>query len=128
MLSGHWLKVVAISLIALQAGVSSIHAQRRGLEAEVHTGTPAGLIKKVEPEYPPGFVLHGAKGTGVFRLTINPKSGLVDEVKIVKSCGYKDLNELAAKALLQWQFQPGTRGPVEVPVEFYIHGGSRVLH
>ena len=128
MVTDHWLKVTVISLIALQAGLLSTQAQRRGLEAQVFTGTPPGLIKKVEPEYPPGFVLHGAKGRGLFRLSINPKSGEVDEVKIVKSCGYKDLNELAAKALLQWRFQPGTRGPVEVPVEFYIHGGSRVLH
>src|SRR5436305_11413082 len=126
--AGHWLKVAAISLIALLAGLPSANAQRRGLEAQVHTGTPSGLIKKVEPEYPPGFVLHGAEGRGRFRLTINPKSGEVDEVKIVKSVGYKDLNELAAKALLQWRFQPGTRGPVEVPVEFYVHGGKRFLH
>jgi len=98
------------------------------LEAQVQTGTPPGLIKKVDPEYPPGFVVHGAEGKGVFRLTINPKSGLVDEVKIVKSCGFQTLNELAAKALLQWQFKPGTRGPVEVPVEFYVHGGGHVLH
>ena len=124
----HWLKVAAISLIALQAGLSSTHAQRRGLEAQVQTGTPPGLIKKVEPEYPPGYVVHGAEGKGRFRLTINPKSGEVDEVKIVKSCGYKDLNELAAKALLQWQFKPGTPSPVEVPVEFDIRGGNRILH
>jgi TonB family protein len=128
MLTGHWLKIAVISLIALQAGLSSTHAQRRGLEPQVQTGTPPGLIKKVEPEYPIGFVLHGAAGKGLFRLTINPKSGEVDEVKVVKSCGYKDLNELAAKALLQWRFQPGTRGPVEVPVEFYVHGGNRTLH
>jgi TonB family protein len=128
MLTGHWLKIAVISLIALQAGLSSTHAQRRGLEPQVQTGTPPGLIKKVEPEYPIGFVLHGAAGKGLFRLTINPKSGEVDEVKVVRSCGYKDLNELAAKALLQWRFQPGTRGPVEVPVEFYVHGGNRTLH
>ena len=128
MLTGHWLKVAAISLIALQAGLSSTQAQRRGLEAQVQTGTPPGLIKRVEPEYPPDVVLRHVDGRGLFRITINPRSGEVDEVKIVKSCGYKDLNELAAKALLQWRFQPGTRGPVEVPVEFYIHGGSRVLH
>jgi TonB family protein len=128
MLTGHWLKVAVISLIALQAGLSFTNAQRRGLDVQVYTGTPPGLIKKVEPEYPVGFSLHGAGGRGRFRLTINPKSGEVDEVKVVKSCGYKDLNELAAKALLQWRFQPGTRGPVEVPVEFYVHGGTRLLH
>ena len=128
MSTSHWLKVAVISLIALLAGLLSTHAQRRGLEAQVHTGNPPGLIKKVEPEYPPGVVLHMAEGRGVFRVTINPKSGEVDEVKIVKSCGYKTLNELAAKALLQWRFQPGTRSPVEVPVEFYVHGGNRILH
>ena len=128
MLTGHWLKAAVISLIALQGGLLSTHAQKRGLEAQVHTGTPPGLIKRVEPEYPPGVVLRHVSGAGLFRLTINPRSGEVDEVKIVKSCGYKILNELAAKALLQWRFQPGTRGPVEVPVDFYVHGGSRVLH
>src|SRR5438445_8658520 len=111
MITDHWLKVIVISLIALQAGLSSTQAQRRGLEAQVFTGTPPGLIKKVEPEYPPGFVLHGAKGRGLFRLSINPKSGEVDEVKIVKSCGYKELNELDDKALLQWQIQLGNRDP-----------------
>ena len=124
----HWLKIAVVSLIALQVGASFTHAQKRGVEAQVYTGNPAGLVKKIDPEYPPGIVLHGAKGKGVFRLTINPKSGLVDEVKIVKSCGYEDLNKLAAKALLQWTFQPGTHSPVEVPVEFDIRGGSRVLH
>ena len=128
MKTGHWWKVAVVTLIALQAGLLSTHAQRRGLEAQVQTGTPPGLIKKVEPEYPPGFVVHMAEGKGRFRLTINPKSGEVDEVKIVKSCGYKELNELAAKALLQWRFQPGTRSPVEVPVEFYVHGANRILH
>lgn len=124
----HWLKIVLVSLIALQLGVWSGHAQRRGEEAQVYTSSPPGLVKKVDPDYPPGFVLHGAKGKGVFRLKINPKSGLVDEVKIVQSTGYTDLNKLAAKALLQWQFKPGTQSPVEVPVEFYIHGGQRTLH
>jgi TonB family protein len=128
MLTGHWLKVAVISLFALQAGLSSTHAQRRGLDVQVQTGTPPGLIKKVEPEYPMGLMIHGAEGKGLFRLKVNPGSGEVDEVKIVKSCGHRILNELAAKALLQWRFQPGTRGPVEVPVEFYVHGGTSILH
>jgi TonB family protein len=128
MITGHWWKVAVVSLIALQAGLLSTQAQRRGLEAQVQTGTPPGLIKKVDPEYPSGFVVHLAEGKGRFRLTINPKSGEVDEVKIIKSCGYKELNELAAKALLQWRFQPGTHSPVEVPVEFYVHGANRILH
>jgi TonB family protein len=124
----HCLKIAVVSLIALQVGASFLDAQTRGMEAQVYTGNPPGLVKKITPEYPPGIVLHGARGKGVFRLTINPKSGLVDEVKVVRSCGYDELNKLAAKALLQWTFQPGTHSPVEVPVEFDIRGGGRVLH
>jgi len=128
MLSHHSLKIATITVIAALAGFSSAQAQRHGTEPLVTTGSPAGLIKKIEPEYPIGFVIHGAKGRGRFRLTINAKSGLVDEVKIVQSTGYSDLNKLAVKALLQWQFKPGTASPVEVPVEFDIQGGNRVLH
>ena len=124
----HWLKIAVVSLIALQVGASFTHAQRHGVEPLVTTGTPPGLIKKVEPAYPIGFVIHGAKGRGRFRLTVNAKTGLVDEVKVVQSTGFPDLNKLAVKALLQWQFQPGTRSPVEVPVEFAIQGGNRILH
>jgi|SRR5689334_12864190 len=126
--TGHVFKITVVSLTALIAGVFSAEAQRHGTNPIVTTGSPAGLVKKIEPEYPIAMVIHGAKGRGIFRLTINPKSGLVDELKVVKSTGYKDLNELAAKALLQWQFQPGTRSPIEVPVEFDIQGGNRILH
>ena len=128
MFSTHSLKIAVISLVASLAGFSSAPAQRHGTEPMVTTGSPAGVVKKIDPEYPIGFVIHGVKGRGVFRLTINPHNGQVDEVKIVKSTGYQDLNKLAVKALLQWQFQPGTHSPVDVPVEFAIQGGNRILH
>lgn len=128
MISRHSIKIVIISLFALPFAFFSAEAQRQGVNPIVTTGSPPGLVKKIEPEYPMGFVIHGAKGRGMFRLTINPKSGLVDEVKIVQSTGYQDLNKLAVKALLQWQFQPGTRSPIEVPVDFDIQGGNRILH
>lgn len=121
-------KIGIVSLIALGIGWFSAEAQRHGTEPIVTTGSPAGLVKKVEPEYPMGFVIHGAKGRGRFRLTVNSRTGLVDEVKVVQSTGYDDLNKLAVKALLQWTFKPGTASPVEVPVEFAIQGGNRILH
>ena len=121
-------KIAIITLVASLTGFSSAPAQRHGTEPVVETGSPPGLIKKVEPEYPIGFVIHAAKGKGHFRLKINSRSGLVDEVKVLQSTGYKELNELAVKALMQWQFKPGTPSPVEVPVEFCIQGGNRILH
>lgn len=123
-----WFKLGVVSLIAVGFGSFSANAQRHGVNPIVTTGSPAGLVKKIEPEYPMGYVIHGAKGRGNFRLTINAKTGQVDEVKILKSTGYEDLNKLAVKALLQWQFQPGTHSPVEVSVDFDIQGGNRILH
>ena len=128
MVSRHSFEIAIITLVAALGGFSSAEAQRHGTEPIVTTGSPAGLVKKIEPEYPIGFVIHGAKGRGRFRLTVNSRSGLVDEVKIVQSTGYADLNKLAVKALLQWQFKPGTASPVEVPVQFDIQGGNRILH
>jgi TonB family protein len=128
MFASHSLKSAIITLVASLAGFSSAQAQRHGTEPIVTTGSPAGLIKKVDPDYPMGFVIHAAKGKGRFRLKINSQSGLVDEVKVLQSTGYKELNELAVKALMQWQFKPGTPSPVEVPVEFSIQGGNRILH
>ena len=129
MLTNPSFKIVIVTLIALIAGLFSAQAQHRaGVESQVITGNPPGLIKKVDPEYPSGFITHGAKGKGRFRLTINAKTGQVDEVKIVQSTGMQDLNKLDVKALLQWQFRPGTASPVEVPVEFYLSGVSRILH
>lgn len=136
--SRHYLKITILTLIAALGGFSSAQGQagsapglssgsRHGAEPIVTTGSPPGLVKKIEPEYPIGFVIHGAKGRGRFRLKLD-KNGQVDEVKILQSTGYQDLNKLAVKALLQWQFQPGTHSPVEVPVEFEIQGGNRVLH
>ena len=90
MFTRHSLKIAIISLVASLAGFSSVPAQRHGTEPIVTTGSPAGLIKKIEPEYPIGFVIHGVKGRGRFRLTINAKSGLVDEV-IVKGSPTGDL-------------------------------------
>ena len=128
MISQHSLKIAILTLIGALSGFSSAEAQRHGTNPIVTTGSPAGLVKKIDPEYPIGFVTHGAKGRGRFLLTINSRNGQVDEVKVVQSTGYQDLNKLAVKALLQWQFQPGTHSPVEVPVEFDIQGGNRILH
>src|ERR1051326_588310 len=91
----HWSKIALVSLIASLSAFSLADAQRHGTEPIVTTGSPAGLVKKIEPEYPMGFVIHGAKGRGRFRLTVNAKTGLVDEVKIVQSTGFPDLNKLA---------------------------------
>src|SRR5438046_6221333 len=111
MLSRHSLKIAIATLIASLAGLPSAQAQRHGVEPLVTTGAPPGLIKKIEPAYPIGFVIHGAKGRGRFRLMINSKSGLVDEVKNLQRTGYRELTQSDVKALLHWQAKPRPSRP-----------------
>jgi len=40
-------KIVALASIALHLGLSVVHAQPRGVEAQVITGNPPGLLKKL---------------------------------------------------------------------------------
>ncbi len=79
-------------------------------------------------EYPPKLRLYGWNGKGLFLLKVNPRTGDVDEVKVLKSTGHVLFNEFAAKAFFQWKFQPGSPAQVQVLVEFYARGFSRDLH
>jgi TonB family protein len=113
-----------VSLIALLIPWCGLYAG----EVEVFVGRPPGVIKFVYPEYPPKLRMLGLNGKGLFLLKVNPKTGDVDEVKVLKSARYSILNEFAAKAFFQWKFQPGVATEVRVPCEFYARGFSRDLH
>src|SRR5947209_2115364 len=99
-----------------------------GSEIEVFCERPPGVIKFVYPEYPPKLRSYGWNGKGRFLLKVNPKTGDVDEVKILKATGHVLLDEFSAKAFFQWKFQPGVVTQVQVSVEFYARGFSRELH
>lgn len=115
--------VVAIVLLAVVAG-------RCDGQFSVTHGQPniPGLVKYVQPEYPRAALIRGVGGRGLFRLTIDSKTGEVEEVKVLKSTGVTLLNESCAKAMFSWRFQPGSASHVVVPFEFHTRGYSRVLH
>ena len=66
----------------------------------------------------PKLRLYGWNGKGLFLLKVNPRTGNVDEVKVLKSTGHVMFNEFAAKAFFQWKFRPGTLKQLDVPVVF----------
>jgi TonB family protein len=58
-------------------------------------------------------------GTGLFRLRIDEKTGGVTEVAVMKSTGWKHLDQAAARTLVRWKARtPATRRTVTVPVTF----------
>ena len=115
---------IAVTIIALQWASLSSHA----VSIDVYVGRPPGVIKCVYPEYPAKFAPYAWSGKGLFLLKINPRTGDVEEVKVLKTTSHVLLNEMAAKAFFQWKFQPGGATQVQVPCEFYAHGFSRSFH
>jgi TonB family protein len=86
-----------------------------------------GLVKWVDPEYPPALYRRHITGKGYYLLKIDSRTGEVTEVKVLESAGYKILDELAAKAYLQCRFKPGSPAPIRTCYEFYYHGFARVV-
>jgi hypothetical protein len=80
------------------------------------------------PTYPKDVIRTGAGGKGLFRLTIDPKTGRVTEVKVLKHLSLVLLDELSAKAFLQWRFKPGTITSATIPIEFHAWGYTHVYH
>ena len=78
--------------------------------------------KKVGPEYPYQDRARHHMGSGLFRMEIDLKTGLVGKVTMIRSTGYNSLDEAATKALAKWRFRPNSWKEVTFPVEFVMAG------
>src|SRR4030095_812167 len=84
-------------------------------------------IAAPDPEYPIKAQHLGYQGQGLYRLIINEKTGVVDEVKVMKSTGHRELDANAGMTLLNGKFRPGVNHR-DLLVVFQLTGWSRGLH
>jgi len=84
-------------------------------------------ISAPDPEYPIKAQHLGYQGQGIYRLLINPKTGTVDEVKVMKSTHSRELDASAVMTLFNWKFRPGINHR-DLLVVFELTGWSRELH
>jgi TonB family protein len=75
-------------------------------------------IKKVAPEYPKWDRMRHHGGFGLYRVTVDAKSGTVTTVKIIESTGVPTLDESAMKAVRQWVWSPGKWKEIDIPIAF----------
>ncbi len=80
------------------------------------------VVRRVAPDYPFGERFWHRQGSGLFRLALDLKTGAVTKVTIMRSTGFKRLDESAVTALGQWRWQQGKWQEVVVPVTFTIVG------
>jgi TonB family protein len=103
---------------AFEKMIVPINFHMSGEEAAVLRRLRAHLVWAVAPVAPIDTRMHGIGGAGHFQLTIDPNTGRVTDIKIVKTTGDRRLDEASIKALRQWRFAPHTESTITVPVTF----------
>jgi TonB family protein len=81
-------------------------------------------INAPRPEYPYEARRQKITGDGVVAMTVDPVSGQVTDVSIVKSTGSPFLDNAALTGFRRWRFKPGTVGSVRCPITFTLVGAS----
>ena len=84
-------------------------------------------IKTVPPEYPYAARSRHMAGSGLFRLTLELKTGIVSKVTVLQSTGAAMLDASAIAAFRLWQWKPGKWKEVDVPITFTMRGAGRGL-
>ena len=88
---------------------------------------PPRAARPIRPEYPKEARQRGEEGDVTLDLVITAR-GLVSEVSVAASSGFRDLDDAAARAAARTKFKPATRGstPVQanarIIIKFRISG------
>ena len=82
-------------------------------------------IKAVFPEYPSYDRLKRHEGTGLFKLSLDLKTGIVSTVSVMRSTGFSTLDDRAIAALRQWRSKPGKWREIQMPVRFSLSQSHR---
>jgi TonB family protein len=81
------------------------------------------IARSIGPEYPDRDRRLYNQGTGLFRLTLDLKTGAVLNVAVVRSTGTSSLDRSALVGLRQWRWKPGKWKEIEFPITFRMSEG-----
>jgi TonB family protein len=81
-------------------------------------------INAPRPEYPYEARRQKITGDGVVAMTVDPASGQVTDVFVVKSTGSPFLDNAALAGFRRWRFKPGTASSIRCPITFTLTGAS----
>jgi TonB family protein len=87
------------------------------------------IIKEVRPHLPASERAKHHEGEGLFRVIVDPHSGTVRRVIVLKSSGYPVIDRTIADALQQWRMRPQTWKEFEIYVGLWLkpHGSNQAL-
>ena len=80
------------------------------------------IVYLPHPKYSYEDRLRRHQGNGLFRATLDPRTGLVTQVTVVKSTGFASLDNSAVAAIRKWRWKPQRWKEIDIPVRFYMTG------
>ncbi len=119
--------LLGIALV-LAASVGAADSAEPAFKQEPAENLWSYVVKTPLPNYPTVAATWHKKGGGWFRLNINPATGSVTDVKVLKSTGTKVLDDSVAVACLQWKIKPHTIDHIVLPFYFRGMGESTGTH
>jgi TonB family protein len=87
-----------------------------------------GTTAAPNPDYPQKCQHLGYQGQGIYRLVVNKSNGVVDEVKVMKTTGHRELDASAIMTFFNWKFTPGTVDHRDILVIFHLTGWTRGMY
>ena len=106
--------LIAVAIITLAFVPTHLSASQQAYIPEKYRGI---ILNAPEPDFPASTTMRQL-GQGVYRLVINPKTGMADEVKVLQSSSTRKLDAAAVMAFMQWKFKPGSIKEIDVPLSF----------
>jgi outer membrane biosynthesis protein TonB len=116
------LRTIAVVLCCAQVAAVSLRAE------QIEENFQPYVISKPDPVMPMVAVRQGWHGHIVCVLTINPKNGIVDEVKVVRHTGNPKLDAIMVMTFFNWRFRPGTISKTKIQYDIGTLGRGRDLH
>ena len=83
-------------------------------QARIAVDKPPIPRRRIKPEYPRGARARGEEGDVTLELDIS-ESGTVNDVRIIASCGFAELEQAAIQTVKHARFTPARRGNSKVP-------------
>lgn len=72
------------------------------------------------PHYPYGDRVQHNHGRGIYRITLDLKTGSVTNVTVLESTGVSSLDGCALSAFRRWRWKPGKWKEIDLPLTFMI--------
>jgi TonB family protein len=117
---------ILLAVLLLQFGLS-VPARATDV-VTIYDKFKQGTTSAPNPDYPQKCQHLGYQGQGIYRLVVNKSNGVVDEVKVMKTTGHRELDASAVMTFFNWKFTPGTIDHRDILVIFHLTGWTRGMY